>query len=102
MESSQDHIVPVRIYLLVFAALMVLLVLTFIASTWAIGALGGLIVALTIAITKATVIILYFMHVRYTQRVIWVVVLAGFFWLGIMFTIMFADHFGGGVGVLAR
>ena len=101
MESSHDHIVPVRTYLLIFAALMVLLVLTFVASTWAAG-IAGLVIALTIAITKATLIILYFMHVRYSGRVVWVFVLAGFFWLGIMFTIMFADRFAGGVGVLAR
>jgi len=36
-------------------------------------------------------IILYFMHVRYSSRLLWIFVCAGFFWLGIMFALSFSD-----------
>ena len=42
------------------------------------------IVALSIAVLKATLVVLYFMHVRYSSRLTWIFVGAGFFWLGIL------------------
>jgi cytochrome c oxidase subunit 4 len=50
------------------------------------------VVALTIAVIKATLVVLYFMHVRYSARLIWVVVVAGFFWLGILFVLTMSDY----------
>jgi cytochrome c oxidase subunit 4 len=50
------------------------------------------VVALTIAVIKATLVVLYFMHVRYSTRLIWVVVVAGFFWLGILFVLTMSDY----------
>lgn len=50
------------------------------------------VVALTIAVAKATLVVLYFMHVRYSTRLIWVVVVAGFFWLGILFVLTMSDY----------
>jgi cytochrome c oxidase subunit IV len=41
-------------------------------------------IALTIATIKATLVILFFMHVKYSSRLTWVVVIAGFFWLLIL------------------
>ena len=49
--------------------------------------------ALTIAFVKTILIILYFMHVRYSSRLLWIFAGAGFFWLGIMFALSFADYF---------
>ena len=51
------------------------------------------IAAITIAFMKAILIILYFMHVRYSSRLLWIFVGAGFFWLGILFALSFADFF---------
>jgi len=50
------------------------------------------IVALTIAVIKATLVILYFMHVRYSGRLIWLVIGSALFWLAIMFAITFSDY----------
>ena len=50
------------------------------------------LVALTIAVTKAVLVILFFMHVKYSTRLTKVVVVAGFFWLGIMLTITMSDY----------
>ena len=50
------------------------------------------VLALTIAVIKATLVTLYFMHVRYSARLIWVIVIAGIFWLGIMFVLTISDY----------
>ena len=49
-------------------------------------------VALGIAVTKAALVILYFMHVRYSSRLTWVVVSSGFFWLGILIVLGLSDY----------
>jgi cytochrome c oxidase subunit IV len=50
------------------------------------------VVALTIAVIKATLVVLYFMHVRYGTRLTWVIVVAGFFWLVILFALTMSDY----------
>jgi cytochrome c oxidase subunit IV len=50
------------------------------------------IVAMTIAITKATFVVLYFMHVRYSTRLIWVILAAALFWMAILFALTFSDY----------
>jgi len=51
------------------------------------------IVALTIATIKATFVVLYFMHVRYSARLVWVIVIAALFWMGILFAFTLSDYF---------
>src|SRR3954469_7983738 len=93
-----EHVVPVRIYLVVFAALTVLTITTYCAATIDMEAVFNThlplnsVVALTIAVTKAVLVILFFMHVKYSSRMTKVVVVAGFFWLGIMLTITMSDY----------
>ena len=50
------------------------------------------VVALTIAVVKATLVVLYFMHVRYSSRLVWLIVTAGLFWLAIMFALTLSDY----------
>jgi len=89
------EIVPTKIYLRVFAALLVLTGLTVVASFFDIG--GGrlhyanAIVAITIAVCKATLVVLYFMHVRYGSRLTQVFVGAGVFWLLILIALILSD-----------
>jgi cytochrome c oxidase subunit 4 len=47
---------------------------------------------LAIACTKALLVVLFFMHVRWSTRLTWVVAASGFFWLLIMFTITMSDY----------
>jgi cytochrome c oxidase subunit IV len=91
-----SHVVPVRIYFAVFAALMVFTALTVWVAYLDLGFLN-IAVALVIAVTKATLVILYFMHVRYSPRLTWVVVWAGFFWLGILFALGMSDYLSRGL-----
>ena len=91
------YIVPSRIYLLVFVALLLLTAVTVAASFYDLG--GGrshyanAIVAITIAVSKATLVVLYFMHVRYGSRLTWVFVGAGVFWFLILIVLTLSDVF---------
>ena len=86
-----EHIVEKKTYYAVFASLMLLLAATVVIAYCHLGKLS-VFAALRIAFIKATLIILYFMHVRYSSRLLWIFVGAGFFWLGILFALSFADY----------
>jgi cytochrome c oxidase subunit IV len=86
-----EHIVPLKVYFAVFIALMVMTGLTVLVATYNLGRLNA-IVALSIAVLKASLVVLYFMHVRYSSRLTWVFVGAGFFWLMIMFALTLSDY----------
>ena len=70
---------------------MVLLLLTVAVAQFHLGWFG-VVVALTIAIVKAVLVVLYFMHLRYSSRLTWVFAGAGFVWLLLMFAFTFADY----------
>jgi cytochrome c oxidase subunit 4 len=78
-------------YYMVFGALIVGTVLTVAAAKVDMGALNN-VVMLAIACTKASLVILFFMHVRWSSRLTWVVAMAGFFWLLILFGIGMSDY----------
>ena len=50
------------------------------------------VAALTIATFKATLVVLFFMHVRYSSRLTWAVVLGSVFWLGILLVLTIGDY----------
>ena len=86
-----EHIVPTRIYYLIFAALMVGTYLTVQAAFLDLGPLNT-VVALAIACAKAVLVVLYFMHVRYSTRLTWAVVVGSVFWLGILLALTMGDY----------
>jgi cytochrome c oxidase subunit IV len=90
-----EHIVSKKVYFLIFGALMVGTALTVLAAFQDLDHIfpgANTVVALTIAVVKATLVVLYFMHVRYSSRLTWVIVVSGFFWLGIMFALTMSDY----------
>ena len=87
-----EHIVQPRIYIAIFLALMVGTTLTVVAAFYDFPGPLNAVVALTIASIKATLVVLYFMHVRYSGRLIWLVIVAALLWLAIMFAITFSDY----------
>jgi len=89
--ATAHHIPALRLYYSVFAALIVGTLLTVAAAKVDFGVLNN-VVMLTIACTKALLVILFFMHVRWSSRLTWVVAAAGFFWLLILFTITMSDY----------
>lgn len=89
-DHAEHHIVPKRVYFLVFAALIVLTWVTTIVSTVDLGALN-IYVALSIAIFKASLVVLFFMHVKYGSRLTKMIVLCGLYWLLLLLFIAMAD-----------
>ncbi len=86
-----EHVVPKRIYFAVFATLLALTALTVWVAFHNLGPYNA-VVALTIATIKGVFVILYFMHVRYSTRLTWLTILAGFFWLGILLVLTITDY----------
>jgi len=52
----------------------------------------NVVIAMTIAVIKATLVVLYFMHVRYSSRLIWLIFASALFWMGILFALTFSDY----------
>ncbi len=87
-----EHVVTRKTYIVVWIALMALMALTAGLSRINLGE-WSTVVALAIAVIKALLVILFFMHVRYeSQKIAWVVVIAGFFWLGILLLLTLTDY----------
>ena len=70
-----NHILPTRIYYTIFGILMFCTYLT-----------------VQIAVFKATLVILFFMHVKYSTPLTWAVVLGSVFWFGIMIALTMSDY----------
>jgi cytochrome c oxidase subunit 4 len=89
---STEHIItPVRTYVFVFLALLVFTLTTVIVASHDFGFLNTA-VALGIACTKATLVIWFFMGVRYNTSLTKVTVVAGFIWLLILFVFGMSDY----------
>ena len=88
---SAHIITPVRTYVTIFLALLVLTAATYLVATQDFGWMNTPI-ALAVALLKASLVVIYFMGVRYNTPLTKVVVVAGFFWLLIMFTLTMGDY----------
>ena len=85
------HVAPKSMYYGVFGALMVGTALTVLVAFFDLGPLNNVLM-LGIAMTKALLVILFFMHVRWSTRLTWVVAASGFFWLLILFGLTMQDY----------
>jgi cytochrome c oxidase subunit IV len=86
-----SHIASVKSYVGIFLTLMVLTTITVLVAYVNLGEFNK-IVALGIASVKATLVILYFMHVKYSSRLTKLVVVSGFFFLFILLGLTMADY----------
>jgi cytochrome c oxidase subunit 4 len=86
-----EHVVPVRVYALVLGVLLGLTALTTAVAYVDLG-LASVVVMLTIAVVKATLVVLFFMHLRYSTRLTRVVVGAGIAWLLLLVVITASDE----------
>jgi cytochrome c oxidase subunit 4 len=102
-HATQSPTMPgLRTYLAIYAALMILLVATVAAAFmpwprllptahgWDVHV--AVAVALLIALVKSLLILLYFMHVKFSAKMVYAFAGAGFLWLGIMFTLVLSDY----------
>jgi cytochrome c oxidase subunit 4 len=85
------HVAPKSMYYAVFAALIVGTALTVLVAFFDLGPLNN-IVMLLIASVKALLVVLFFMHVRWSTRLTWVVAASGFVWLIILFGLTMTDY----------
>ena len=79
-EELHDHVVPIGTYVMVFLALMVGTGLTVAASYVDLG-IWNTPVAMLIAVTKASLVVFFFMHLKYSPKLFWLSVGAAVFWL---------------------
>lgn len=97
----EHPIQPLKVYWSVFAALLFFTFLTVAVAYINFGPFS-LLVALSIAITKAVLVIVFFMHVRYSSHLMKVFVAAGFLWLVLLIGITFSDYLTRGRPVIAN
>lgn len=87
-----QHIISVRSYVTVFLALMGLTALTVGVAFVNLGAMNT-VVALVIATVKMLLVMMIFMHVKYSSRLTKLAILAAFFWLALLLTFTLSDYF---------
>jgi cytochrome c oxidase subunit 4 len=91
MSDHTPHIVPKSIYYTIFALLMLGTAITVAVAFVDLGALNT-VVALAIACMKATLVVLFFMHLKYSSRLTWAVVAGSVFWLLILLALTYNDY----------
>jgi caa(3)-type oxidase, subunit IV len=106
-SHTQEHNEHIGLpgYFAVFGILVVGTILTYYVATIDLDRIfpgANTLVALLIAFTKMMFVVLYFMHVRWQSRLIWLTALSGFFWLAIMFAFTMQDYFTRGAGIFTR
>lgn len=89
-DHAHEH-TSVKGYLAVFGALMVLTVITYALNFFEFGLLGNAVGALTVAVCKTSLVLYYFMHLRESPKIIWLVALGSFAWLAILFLFTITD-----------
>jgi cytochrome c oxidase subunit IV len=90
-EDEYTHVVPASIYVGIWAALMIGTLITVLASFAELGAFN-IVIALLIATIKGTLVVLFFMHLRYSPKLTIVAMIAAVFWLFIMFSLTMTDY----------
>jgi cytochrome c oxidase subunit IV len=90
-DLERAHILPRSLYFGIFGALMVLTAATVGLAFVDLGFMN-VIVALSVAVVKATLVVLFFMHVKYSSKLTWMVVGAGVFWLFILLSLLMLDY----------
>ena len=91
-----EHVSSPKFYVLIFAALMVLTAVTVWVATLDLGPAND-IVAMAVAVVKATLVVLFFMHVRYSTRLTGLTVVASLFWLALLLLITLSDYWTRGI-----
>ena len=86
-----EKIISEKTYFAVFIALLILTLSTYEAAKLNLGRWNAP-VGLAIAVVKAMLVTLYFMHLRYSAWLTWVVIVAGLFWFGILFGLTMNDY----------
>ena len=90
-KKHTHHIIPIQIYLKVFAALMVLTVLTVLAAEIDLPGSFNIILAMFIAIVKSTLVLMFFMHLYYDNKINLAFIIGSFLFLAIFIGLTMID-----------
>ena len=90
--THHEHHMSVPDYLKVFGALMVLLILTLGVAAIDLGPFN-ILVAMIVAIAKTALVMMFFMHLKFSSKLILLFAVAAFFWLSIMFILTMGDYY---------
>src|SRR5271157_1434418 len=85
------HIIPANRYVVIWAILMLGTAITVFAASLELGVFN-IVLALLIATIKGTLVVLFFMHLRYSTKLTMVTVIASIFWLFILFGLTMTDY----------
>ncbi len=92
-----SDVVSRKTYFLIFGLLVVLTLVTTEVAFFDFG-LFNPVIALTIAVVKATFVVLFFMHMKYNSRLTMIIGAAAIFWLGILLVLTMSDYLARGAG----
>lgn len=90
-HSAEDHILPLKTYFAVFGALLVLTVLTVVVSVIGLPAPASIIVAMVVAAVKASLVVLWFMHLKFDDRFYSLIFIVSLFFLVLFFVFTSMD-----------
>ena len=100
-DHAQHHVVPTKIYYAIFATLLLLTGVTVAVAYIDLGPLNT-VAALAIACFKALIVVLYFMHVKYSTRLVKLTIIAGLYWMGILLALTMSDYLTRGWGTFGQ
>ncbi|HEX3724654.1 MAG TPA: cytochrome C oxidase subunit IV family protein [Pirellulales bacterium] len=89
---NQQHTVSVRAYVLVLMSLLVLTAATVGVSLLPLAGGWHIVGGLAIAVVKASLVVLVFMHVMSSPKLTWIVIAVALFWLVLLFGLTFCDY----------
>ena len=81
-------------YVIIWAVLVLLTCLTVAASLTGLAGRAHVLVGLFIAVCKGTLVVLFFMHLLYSPRLTWLVVIVSCFWLSLLIGLTLTDYLG--------
>ena len=104
-NHSEEQQIGIPGYLVIFGILFVGTIITYYVALTDLDSIfvgANTLVALGIAFFKMSCVMLYFMHVRWSPKLIWLSAIGSFFWLAIMFAFTMQDYFTRGSGVFGQ
>lgn len=90
-HEHSHHIIAVKTYVMIYWILMAFLLATVLASDLPDG-FPHLLIAMTIALIKAVLIVLFFMHVYYSAPLTWITAIGSFLWVGLLLGFLLSDY----------
>jgi len=92
-----ERIISPTIYVSVCVVLVLLTILTLTVSFIDVPGVWHIVIGLIIGVTKASLVVLFFMHALYSTRLTWSVIAVACFWLGLLLVLTLSDYFSRGM-----